>query len=113
MAANISEITDDYLFQGRNKFPATDYTAQKAWIYGLYEEFTANGDAEVTATTFKGSSSTLQFRGATPEDHRLALKAAIENLEAKIAGATAESFRRPFGFCWTQPPAFALDNAES
>lgn len=112
MAANLSELTDDYLFRARNKYPATDYTAQKLWLYELYEQFAENGDAEVTATTFKGSSSTLQFRSATPEDHRLALKAAIEKLEDLIAGATAESFRKPFGIRWTSAPAIALDHAD-
>jgi hypothetical protein len=111
MAANLSELTDDYLFRARNKYPATDYAAQKTWLYELYEQFAENGDAEVTATTFKGSSSTLQFRSATPEGHRLALKAAIEKLEDLIAGATAESYRKPFGIRWTSAPAIALDNA--
>lgn len=112
MAANLSELTDEYLFQAKNEYPATDYAAQKDWLYSIYKQFVEDGSAEVTATTFKGSSSTIQYRGANPEDHRLALKAAIETLEAKIAGATADSYRKPFGFRWTSAPAIALDNAD-
>lgn len=109
MAANISQLTEDYLFRARNECAATDYAAQKAWLYALYQSVTESGDAEVTNTTFKGHSSQTQFRGATPEDHRLALMEAIKQLEDKIAGAVAASFKKPFGFRWTSAPADVLD----
>lgn len=112
MAANLSQLTDDYLFRARNLYPATDYVAQKDWLWGLYQEVLDAGDSEVTNFTFKGASNQSQFRGASPEDHRLSLKASIEQLESKIAGATASNFKRPFGFRWGFPPAVALDNVD-
>lgn len=113
MAANISQLTDDYLFEARLAYPS-DLPAQKASLIEKYLAAVAardGGDAEVTNTTFKGNSSQAQFRGASPEDHRLALKSAIEQLENQIAGATAAAYTRPFGFRWTSAPAIVLDNA--
>ena len=113
MAANISQLSDDYLFRAQLLYPATDYAAQRAWLAGLYLEAAELDGSEVTNFTFKGSSSQSQFRGATPEDYRLALKAAIQQIDSLIAGATASNFKRPFGFRWNLPPAVALDNAAS
>ena len=64
---------------------------QKKWLYGLYQKLVKLGNAEITAHSFEGASHSAQFRGATPEDYRLALMSAIETLEGLIAGNVAHS----------------------
>jgi hypothetical protein len=112
MAANISQLSDDYLFRAKLLYSPTDYATQRTWLAGLYLDAAELDGSEVTNFTFKGASSQSQFRGATPEDYRLALKSAIEQLDSLIAGATASNFKRPFGVRWGFPPAVALDNVD-
>jgi len=110
MAATLSQLTDDYLFEARIAYP-NDYNAQKDSLVIKYQLAVAardGGDAEVTGSTFKSNTSQIQFRGATPEDHRLAIKAAIEQVEAIIAGETASQFNRPFAIRFVEGPSTTL-----
>lgn len=110
MAVSISELRREYLFRAGLQV-GSDSAAKRVFLIGLYEAVIAGGDAEAVAIGGEGSSSSWQFRGATPEDHRLALMEAIESLDGLIAGDTAAAFSRPFGFRFTNPPHTALDSA--
>lgn len=96
MAATVSELSKDYLFQARMRSP-DDLAAQKDWLWQLYQALANDDGSEVTATSFEGQSASIQFRGASPEDKQHALRLAIEDIEAQIAGEVANSMRRPFG----------------
>lgn len=110
-AASLADLTNDLRFHARMLYPA-DNAAQLQWLTDLYlaaaEDRTG---AEITATSFEGSSHSAQFRASSPEDRRLALKAAIEEVEATIAGAVTKSLSRPFGirFAAGYAPAEVLD----
>ena len=108
MAASISDITREYLFYVGELYPS-DYTAQRTWLFARYEEYRAAGDAEVTSVSFQGQSSTSQFRGASNEDHRLALMSAIENVKGILAGQNTTSQSKPFGFRFSSAPATELE----
>lgn len=100
-AASLADLTNDLRFHARMLYPANN-AAQLQWLTDLYlaaaEDRTG---AEITATSFEGSSHSAQFRASSPEDRLLALKAAIEEVEATIAGLVDNSERRPFGFRFT------------
>jgi len=89
-----------------------DNAAQLQWLTDLYLAATEDRTgAEITSTSFEGSAHAAQFRASSPEDRRLALKAAIEEVEATIAGAVTKSLSRPFGirFAAGCAPAEVLD----
>lgn len=110
-AVSISDLTSDYLFEARIRAPG-DNAAQLQWLTDLYLlEAEDRSGAEITATSFTGNAHSAQFRASTPEDRRHALRAAIETVEATIAGATAAQFSKPFGFKFLGTPAAILDNA--
>ncbi len=111
MAATVSELREDLLFHARLLHPTA--TAQKQWLVDLYLEQAAAGNAEALSVSSEGSSSTFQWRGTSPEDRRLALKDAIEHLEAVIAGATAASYSRPFGFRFVGTPHETFEGPSS
>lgn len=107
-AVSISDLTSDYLFEARIRSPS-DNAAQLQWLTDLYlAEAADRSSAEITSTSFSGNAHAAQFRASTPEDRRHALRAAIETVEATIAGATADQFRKPFGFLFLGPPAATL-----
>lgn len=106
---SISDLTSDYLFEARILHPS-DNNAQLQWLITAYQAEAADrSGAEITAASFKGSSHSAQFRSATSDERRSALRSAIETVEATIDGATADQFRKPFGFRFTTAPADALD----
>lgn len=112
-AVSISDLTSDYLFHARLLSPE-DNAAQLKWLSDLYlAEAEDRSGAEITATSFTGNAHSAQFRASTPEDRRNALRAAVEAVESKIDGATADNFRKPFGFRWLGNPAQILDNANA
>ena len=107
-AVSINDLTSDYLFEARIRSP-TDNAAQLQWLTDLYiAEAEDRSGAEITSTSFSGNSHAAQFRASTPEDRRHALRAAIESVEATIAGATAAQFSKPFGFKFLGTPAAIL-----
>ncbi len=108
MAASISQLKEDYLRRARNACAVTDYQAQHDWLWAIYQTYIDGGDAEVTSTSYKGQSSQVQYRTATPEDHRLALGAAIDEIDALIAGETAAQFSRPFAIRFSEGPSTTL-----
>jgi hypothetical protein len=105
---SISDLTSDYLFEARIRY-TSDNQGQLSW---LIEQYTAEAadrsGAEITATSFKGSSHSAQFRASTPDERRSAIRSAIETVEATIAGATATEFRKPFGFRFLGSPHDSL-----
>lgn len=103
-AVSISDLTSDYLFHARMLYPA-NAESQKSW---LIEQYLAEADdrsgAEITSTSYIGSSHAAQFRASNPEERRNALRKAIEEVEATIAGSVASQFAKPFGFRFTGNP---------
>lgn len=112
MAATVSELREDLLFHARLLYPS-DSSSQKQWLTTLYLDLAASGNAEAVSVSGDGGSSTFQWRGTSPEDRRLALKDAIEHLEAVIAGATAASYSRPFGFKFVGTPHETFEGTNS
>lgn len=107
-AVSIQDLTSDYLFEARILTP-DDNAAQLAWLIEQYQTEAADrSGAEITGTSFQGSSHSAQFRASTPEDRRHALRAALESVEATIAGATAAQFSKPFGFRFLGTPGEVL-----
>lgn len=104
MPVSVSDLRDEWLFIARNLFTATDYTSQKNYLWQKFQTLTGEGDAEGTSASMDGSSSTFQWRGATMEEKRQALRAAIEHLEGLIAGNVASQYAKPFGFKWVNTP---------
>lgn len=97
-AVNIADLTSDYRFHARI-LHAGDLAAQKKWLVDQYLSLADDRSAaEVTASSFEGSSHSAQFRASSPEDRRLALQRAIEDIERDIDGEVTNSLRRPFGF---------------
>lgn len=95
---SISDLTSDYLFEARILHKGNNQ-AQLDWLIEQYQAEAADRTgAEITATSFKGSSHSAQFRASTPDDRRSALRSACESIESVIAGDVANSLRRPFGF---------------
>lgn len=112
-AVSIADLADDYLFEARVRQPDS-LAEQKKWLTDLYlAEAVDRSGAEITSSSFAGNAHAQQFRASTPEDRRHALRNAIEQLEAQIAGATAANFRKPFGFRFVGTPAAILDNAHN
>lgn len=106
---SISDLTSDYLFEARILHTGNNQ-AQLDWLIEQYQAEAADrSGAEVTATSFKGSSHSAQFRASTPDERRSALRSACETVEATIAGATAEQFRKPFGFRFLGSPHDSLE----
>lgn len=96
-AVNIADLTSDYRFHARI-LKAGDQTAQKQWLTDQYLLLADDrSGAEITTQAFEGSSHSAQFRDSSPEQRRLALQRAIEELESEIAGEVAKSLSRPFG----------------
>ena len=86
--ADVRALQADYLFDARRKFGASDYAAQIDWLGTLYDAYSADRTAaEITAQSFEGASHSAQYRGATPEELRQAVRLAIEHLEV-LSGAT-------------------------
>lgn len=105
---SISDLTSDYLFEARILHPS-DNQAQLDWLIAQYQAEAADRvGAEITATSFKGSTHSAQFRNSTADERRSALRSACETLEATIAGATAEQYRKPFGFRFLGSPHDSL-----
>ncbi len=110
-AVNIADLTSDYRFHARILHPG-DQAAQLQW---LTEQYLLLADdrsgAEITATSFAGSSHSAQFRDSSPDQRRMALQRAIEEVESEIAGDVAKSLSRPFGirFASGYAPAEVLD----
>lgn len=97
-AVNIADLTSDYRFHARILRPG-DLAAQLQWLTDQYLLLADDrSGAEITATAFEGSSHSAQFRASSPEDRRMALQRAIEELESEIAGEVTKSLSRPFGF---------------
>ena len=100
-AVTIADLTSDYRFHARILYAGSN-TAQLQWLTDQYlllaEDRTGT---EITAQAFEGSSHSAQFRDSTPEQRRMAIQAAIEDLESVIAGQVAKSLARPFGFRFT------------
>lgn len=97
-AVSISDLTSDYLFHARMLYPAS-LESQKTWLSDQYlAEAEDRSGAEVTSTSYAGSSHAAQFRASNPEERRNALRKAIEEVEATIAGSVASQFAKPFGF---------------
>lgn len=97
MPVNIADLTADYRFHARMLHDG-DLPAQKKWLVQQYmTEAEDRSGAEVTNTAFRGSSHAAQFRASNPEDRRIALVRAIEEIEAEIDGDYAKSLSRPFG----------------
>ncbi len=97
-AVNIADLTSDYRFHARILHPGAQ-SAQLQWLTDQYLLLAEDrSGAEITAQTFEGSSHSAQFRDSSPEQRRQAVQAAIEDLEAEIAGQVAKSLSRPFGF---------------
>lgn len=100
-AVSISDLTSDYLFHARMLYPA-NAEDQKSWLSDRYlAEADDRSGAEVTSLSFVGSSHAAQFRASNPEERRNALRKAIEEVEATIAGSVASQFAKPFGFRFT------------
>jgi hypothetical protein len=111
-AVNIADLASDYQFHARILHPS-DTAAQLSWLTEQYlAEAADRSGAEVTAHSFEGASHSAQFRASTPEERRMALQQAIEAVEGIIAGAVANSLRRPFGirFGAGYAPAEQLDS---
>lgn len=97
-AVNIADLTSDYRFHARVLFDG-DLPAQKKWLTDAYLELAGDRTgAEITGTTFSGSSHSAQFRSSTPDERRLALQRAIVEVESEIAGEVTKSLSRLFGF---------------
>jgi hypothetical protein len=97
-AVTIADLTSDYRFHARILY-AGDPSAQRQWLTEQYLLLAEDrSGAEITAQAFEGSSHSAQFRDSSPEQRRQAVQAAIEDLEAEIAGQVAKSLSRPFGF---------------
>ncbi len=97
-AVNIADLTSDYRFHARILYAGVN-ASQLAWLTEQYLLLAEDrSGAEVTAQAFEGSSHSAQFRDSSPEQRRQAVQAAIEDLEAEIAGQVAKSLSRPFGF---------------
>jgi hypothetical protein len=97
-AVSIADLTSDYRFHARILHPG-DNAAQLQWLTDQYLLLAEDrSGAEITAYAFEGSSHSAQFRDSSPEQRRQAVQAAIEAVEAKIAGLVDNSERRPFGF---------------
>ncbi|MCG3206281.1 MAG: hypothetical protein KCHDKBKB_03015 [Elusimicrobia bacterium] len=97
-AVNIADLISDYRFHARMLHPG-ELPAQKQWLTGQYLLLAEDrSGAEVTASTFEGSSHSAQFRDSSPEQRRMALQRAIEEIESEIAGEVTKSLSRPFGF---------------
>jgi hypothetical protein len=97
-AVSISDLTSDYLFHARMLYPASS-ESQRAWLSDQYlAEAEDRSGAEVTSTSYAGNSHAAQFRASNPEERRNALRKAIEEVEATIAGSVASQFAKPFGF---------------
>jgi len=113
-AVSVSDLRDEWLFRARNLYtPATNYEAQRAYLWAQYQALTAEGDAEGTSTSADGSAAAFQWRGATPEEKRMALKTAIEKLEGLIGGDVASQFSKPFGFKFVGTPHETFDGPGS
>ncbi len=104
MAEDLSQLKKTWLFEARQLHGAANLTAQKDWLWEQYKAIKEGGPAEVTATGFQGQSASMQYRGASPQDHLQAIQAAMEELEASIDGAVKESFCVPFGFRFNRAP---------
>jgi hypothetical protein len=97
-AVNIADLVRDYRHHAR-MLHVGDQPAQLKWITDQYLLLAEDrSGAEVTAHAFEGASHSAQFRDSTPEQRRIALQTASEELEAEIAGDRAKSLSRPFGF---------------
>ena len=110
-AVNIADLVSDYRFHARILRPG-DNAAQLQWLTDQYLLLADDrSGAEITATAFEGSSHSAQFRDSSPEQRRMALQQAIEDIERDIAGEVANSLRRPFGFRFAAgcSPAEILD----
>jgi hypothetical protein len=108
VAADIQALKDDYLFEAGLRF--TDLSERREWLkaeFLLLVEDRSGG--EVTSTAFEGSTANVQFRGSTPEERRMALRQAIEHLDALLnAEVSAASAPRLFGIRFTDAPAVVL-----
>lgn len=85
MAANIPELKAQYRLLAEIEAPDTQ-AAQKTWLLARFRDECNGGVAEVTQLSLEGSSSGFQFRGSTSEERRAALRQAIEDITAEIAG---------------------------
>jgi len=107
-AVSISDLSSDYLFHARMLYPAS-MENQKSWLSDQYLiEANDRSGAEVTNTSYVGSSHAAQFRASNPEERRNALRKAIEEVEANIAGSVASQFAKPFGIRFTGTPFTTL-----
>lgn len=113
MPVSVSDLRDEWLFRARNLHAPTDYAVQKKYLWAQYLIATGEGDAEGLSMGMDGGSSQFQWRGATPEEKRLALKQAVEHLEGLIAGNVASQFAKPFGFKWVGTPHETFDGPGS
>lgn len=112
MPVSVSDLRQEWLFLARNLYPTTDYTSQKTYLWKEYTALTAAGDAEGTAASKDGANGAFQWRGATPEEKRLALRGAIEHLEGLIAGEVASQYAKPFGFKFVGTPHETFETSE-
>jgi hypothetical protein len=108
VAADIQALKSDYLFEAGLRF--ADVGEKRAWLADLYlRESEDRSGGEVTSTAFEGSTANVQFRGSTPEERRMALRQAIEHLDALLAeDVAASSAPRLFGIRFTDAPAVVL-----
>lgn len=94
MAADIAELKANYRLRAQIEAGA-DLSAQRSWLVGRFVAIDDAGAAEATSISMEGSSSSWQFRGATPEEQLQALRLAIEELDALIAAAAADETPQP------------------
>jgi hypothetical protein len=85
MAADIAELTAQYRLLAEYK-TSTTLSAQLVWLKAQFIAECDAGTAEVTSLTQESVSSGLQFRGSTAEERRAALRRAIADINAEIAG---------------------------
>jgi len=85
MAADITELTAQYRLLAEIN-TSSSLSAQKTWLTTQFSSEFTGGTSEVTSLTQEGSSSAFQWRGSTSEERRAALRRAIEDITAEIAG---------------------------
>lgn len=108
MPADVQALKKDYLFESSLLF--SGLSERREWLVARYQEAAEDrSGGEVTASSFEGSSSNVQFRGSTPEERRTALRQAIEHIDSLLVEEqAAASAPRLFGFRFTDPPAEVL-----
>jgi len=89
--ADIRALITDIKRQASIRLGAANTSDQVEWVKNLYLGYCSDlNAAEVTATAFGGESHSLQFRGATPEELRMAAGLAYDELSALATGGRTQ-----------------------